>query len=58
MKAIFPNCTLQRSGELSHTEGRIEISKQIMEKNGFATQSREPTLVRISWNRRQTLPND
>jgi hypothetical protein len=38
LKAIFLNCTLKRSGELSHTEGLIQISKQIMEKNGIATE--------------------
>ncbi len=30
----FLNCTLKRSGELSHTDGLIRISKAIMEKNG------------------------
>ena len=29
LKAIFLNCTLKRSAELSHTEGLIQISKQI-----------------------------
>ena len=31
LRAIFLNCTLKRSGGLSHTEGLIEISKQIMD---------------------------
>ena len=35
LKAMFLNCTLKRSPELSHTEGLIQICKQIMEKNVF-----------------------
>ena len=31
LSAIFLNCTLKRTGEPSHTEGLIQISKQIME---------------------------
>ena len=34
LRAIFLNCTLKRSPELSHTEGLIRISRAIMEKNG------------------------
>jgi len=34
LKALFLNCTLKRTPELSHTEGLINISKAIMEKNG------------------------
>ncbi len=33
LKALFINCTLKKSGTLSHTSGLIEISKAIMEKN-------------------------
>jgi multimeric flavodoxin WrbA len=33
LKAFFINCTLKRTGILSHTNGLIEISKTIMEKN-------------------------
>jgi len=33
LKALFLNCTLKKSPELSHTEGLIQISKLIMEKN-------------------------
>ena len=36
LRALFLNCTLKRSPELSHTEGLIRISMQIMEKNGVA----------------------
>ena len=33
LKAVFINCTLKKSPELSHTEGLMNISKSIMEKN-------------------------
>ena len=33
LKAIFLNCTLKRSPEVSHTEGLWKISKAILEKN-------------------------
>ncbi len=36
LKALFLNCTLKRSPELSHTDGLINISKVIMEKNKIA----------------------
>ncbi|MDJ0850728.1 MAG: flavodoxin family protein, partial [Myxococcota bacterium] len=42
LSAIFLNCTLKRSPELSHTEGLIQISKQIMEKNGVGTELLRP----------------
>lgn len=34
IKAMFFNCTLKKSPEVSNTEGLIEISKDIMEKHG------------------------
>ena len=34
LKALFLNCTLNRSPVLSHTEGLIRIARAIMEKNG------------------------
>jgi multimeric flavodoxin WrbA len=34
LKALFLNCTLKKTPELSHTEGLIAISRAIMEKNG------------------------
>lgn len=34
LKALFLNCTLKKSPEVSHTEGLIRISRAIMEKNG------------------------
>jgi multimeric flavodoxin WrbA len=36
LQALFLNCTLKKSPELSHTEGLIRVSKAIMEKNGVA----------------------
>jgi multimeric flavodoxin WrbA len=49
LKAIFLNCTLKRSSELSHTEGLIQISKQIMEKNGIATELLRPVDYEIAY---------
>jgi multimeric flavodoxin WrbA len=34
MQAMFINCTLKRSPELSHTQGLIDVSGQIMERHG------------------------
>jgi multimeric flavodoxin WrbA len=34
LKALFINCTLKRSPERSHTQGLVDISKAILEKNG------------------------
>ena len=42
LRALFLNCTLKKSPELSHTEGLIRISQQIMEKNGVATEVLRP----------------
>jgi len=33
IKALFINCTLKKSPEISHTRGLIDVSKAIMEKN-------------------------
>ncbi len=33
LKAVFINCTLKKSPEMSHTEGLIRVSQAIMEKN-------------------------
>ncbi len=38
LKALFINCTLKPSPQLSHTRGLIDISKAIMEKNGVAVE--------------------
>ncbi len=42
LKAVFLNCTLKRSPEQSHTQGLIDISKAIMEKNGVSTEVIRP----------------
>ncbi len=42
LKALFLNCTLKRSPELSHTDGLIRISQAIMEKNGVAVEVLRP----------------
>ena len=34
LKALFINCTLKRSPEMSHTQGLIDISMEIMRRNG------------------------
>jgi len=49
LKALFLNCTLKRSPELSHTEGLIAISKAIMEKNGVATELLRPVDHEIAY---------
>jgi hypothetical protein len=38
LRALFINCTLKRSPELSHTQGLIDISTGIMEKHGVAAE--------------------
>ena len=42
LKAMFLNCTLKKSPELSHTQGLIDISTAIMEKNGVTTECLRP----------------
>ncbi|MDA1174679.1 MAG: flavodoxin family protein [Chloroflexi bacterium] len=42
LKALFLNCTLKPSPELSHTEGLMAISKAIMEANGVSTEILRP----------------
>ena len=39
LKALFLNCTLKRSPEMSHTDGLIRISRAIMGKNGVAVEA-------------------
>ena len=38
LKALFINCTLKKSPEMSHTNGLVRISKAIMEKNGVSVE--------------------
>ena len=42
LRAIFLNCTLKKSPELSHTQGLIDISTGIMEKNGVSVECLRP----------------
>ena len=42
LSALFLNCTLKKSPEMSHTEGLINISKGIMEVNGISTELIRP----------------
>ncbi|MEN7551220.1 flavodoxin family protein [Rapidithrix thailandica] len=42
LKALFLNCTLKRSPELSHTEGLMKISRHIMDENGITTELLRP----------------
>lgn len=42
LKAVFLNCTLKKSPELSHTEGLIDISNDILRENGVSTQIIRP----------------
>jgi multimeric flavodoxin WrbA len=42
LKALFLNCTLKRSPELSHTQGLIDIAAAIMEKNGVEVETLRP----------------
>ena len=42
LSALFLNCTLKRSPELSHTEGLIRLSQAILEKNGVGVELLRP----------------
>lgn len=39
LSALFINCTLKKSPAMSHTDGLINISKTIMEKNGISVET-------------------
>ncbi len=49
LKALFLNCTLKRSPELSHTQGLIDISRGIMEKNGVSVEVLRPVDYNIAF---------
>jgi len=49
LRALFLNCTLKRSPELSHTEGLIEISRAIMEKLGVSVEVLRPVDFKIAY---------
>ncbi len=42
LKALFLNCTLKKSADLSHTQGLIDISMAIMKKNGISVECLRP----------------
>ena len=39
LKALFINCTLKKSPEVSHTDGLMSVSRQIMEKAGVEVET-------------------
>jgi multimeric flavodoxin WrbA len=49
LRALFLNCTLKRSPEMSHTQGLIEISKAIMERNGATVDVLRPVDYAIAY---------
>lgn len=49
LNAVFLNCTLKKSPELSHTEGLINISKAIMEKNDIEVEVIRPVDHNIAY---------
>ncbi len=42
LKALFLNCTLKRSPEMSHTDGLVRISRAIMEANDVSVEELRP----------------
>ncbi len=42
LKALFLNCTLKPSGQLSHTDALMNVSKSIMEANDISTEILRP----------------
>src|SRR5215210_8544319 len=49
LRALFLNCTLKRSPELSHTEGLINISRAIMAENGVPVEVLRPVDYDIAY---------
>lgn len=48
LTALFLNCTLKRTPELSHTEGLIAISREIMERNRVNVETLRPVDLQIA----------
>ena len=48
LKALFINCTLKKSPEISHTDGLIAVSKAIMEKNNVSVKEIRATDLEIA----------
>ena len=38
LKAVYVNCTLKKSPDVSHTQGLMDLSIQIMEKEGVSVE--------------------
>ncbi len=49
LRALFLHCTLKRSPELSHTEGLINISRAIMERNKVSVEVLRPVDYNIAY---------
>jgi len=49
LNAMFLNCTLKQSPDLSHTQGLIDISSAIMEKNGVTVEALRPVDFDIAY---------
>jgi len=49
LRALFLNCTLKRSPEMSHTQGLVEIAKAIMEKNEVEVEDLRPVDFDIAY---------
>ncbi len=49
LKALFLNCTLKRSPELSHTQGLIDIAAGIMRRNGVSVDQLRPVDHQIAY---------
>lgn len=48
LNALFLNCTLKPTPKLSHTEGLIDVSREIMDKNGVSTEVLRPVDYEIA----------
>lgn len=49
LQALFLNCTLKRSPDISHTQGLIDISQAIMEKIGVSVEVLRPVEYNIAY---------
>src|ERR687889_2760899 len=49
LKALYLNCTLKRSPELSHTEGLVRISRGIMQNQGVSVEELRPVDYDIAY---------
>jgi len=49
LRALFLNCTLKRSPEMSHTQGLIDISRAIMEKHSVGVEVLRPVDLDIAY---------